>query len=98
MAFACLGYATLTRSGIIHIAHNSKAEMALKYFPFFSSGIAAATLFRRLGKNEIVSKRNTAAAFALCATAPFLTYFYEYSPHLPQSLSCYEEVALGCVF
>ncbi len=98
MAFACLGYATITRSGLIDIAHNSKAEMAIKYFPFFSCGIAAATLFRKFGKNETFSLRTTAAAFALCAAVPPLTNFFGYSTHLPQSLSGYEKVAIGCVF
>lgn len=98
MAFACLGYATITRSGLIDMAHNSKAEMAIKYFPFFSCGIAAATLFRKFGKNESFPKRTTAAAFALCAAVPPLTYFYGYSTHLSQSLSGYEQVAISCVF
>jgi len=98
MAFLCGGYAVLARSGAVQIGGNSKIEMVLKYFPFFSSGIAAATLFRKFGRNETQSTNTSVAAVSLCVLVPLLTALYKYSSHLSPSLSSYEGVAIGCVF
>jgi len=98
MAFVCGGYAILTRTGAVQMGDNSKMEMVLKYFPFFASGIAAATLFRKFGKNEMQSTNTSAAAVSLCVLVPLLTVPYKYSSHLSPSLSSYEVVAIGCVF
>lgn len=101
MALACCFHATLVGSGVIALAENgaiSKATMAVKFLPFFSGGMATATLFRRFGKNEVFSMHNTAVALLLCVLAPFLTIFYDYSLHLPDSLSPYKGAAVGGVF